>query len=55
MYIFVRKSDRMIVGYANRPVSVEDMERQGNLVFEVDKSEFSDTMLGQTLEDFDTK
>ncbi|WAX21728.1 hypothetical protein [Stenotrophomonas phage RAS14] len=55
MYIFVRKSDRMIVGYANRPVSEEDMERQGNLVFQVDKSEFSDTMLGQTLEDFDIK
>lgn len=55
MYIFVRKTDKMIVGYANRPVSVDDMDRQGINVFEIDKSEFSDTMLGQTLEDFDTK
>jgi hypothetical protein len=53
MYIFVRESDKVIVGYATRPVDEADMKQRGNLVFEIDKSEFSDSMLGQKLTSFD--
>ncbi len=53
MYIFVRKEDKIIVGYANRPVNEEDMARQGLDVFQIDSADYSDTMLGQKLESFD--
>lgn len=52
MYIFVNKLTNVIVGSATRPVNEEDMEKQGNLVYEIDNSEFSDKMIGQKLSSF---
>ena len=54
MFIFVRNSDKVIVGCSVKPVSEKDMERQGNTVYEVDNSDFSYTMIGQKLEGFQT-
>ncbi|QDJ96406.1 hypothetical protein Xoosp13_220 [Xanthomonas phage Xoo-sp13] len=54
MFIFVRTSDDVIVGYSVKPVNIEDMARQGNKVFEVDDSGFDFTMIGQSLKEFDS-
>lgn len=54
MFIFVRASDNVIVGCSVKPVNKEDMSRQGNKVYEVDDSEFSYTMIGQKLQEFET-
>lgn len=54
MYIFVRDSDKVIIGCSVRPVNEEDMKRQGNIVYEVSDADFSYSMIGQKLEDFDT-
>lgn len=54
MFIFVRKSDSVIIGCSVKPVNEEDMSRQGNVVFEVDDSEFDYKMIGQKLQEFKT-
>ena len=54
MFIFVRASDNVIVGCSVKPGNKEDMSRQGNKVYEVDDSEFSYTMIGQKLQEFET-
>lgn len=53
MFIFVRDEDKKIVGCSVKPVSVEDMKANGNSVFEVPDSEFSYSMIGQVIEDFE--
>ena len=53
MFIFVRESDKVIVGCSVKPVNEQDMKRQGNIVYEVDNSDFSYTMIGQKLTGFE--
>lgn len=52
MFIFVRESDGVIVGCSVKRVNVQDMKENGNLVYEVDDSEFKYDMIGQKLETF---
>lgn len=54
MFIFVRAKDNVIVGCSVKPVNTEDMSRQGNKVYEVDDTEFTYTMIGQKLQDYET-
>lgn len=53
MYIFVRASDQVIVGCSVKPVSSEDMSKQGNTVYDVADSEFDYAMIGKKLTDFE--
>ena len=53
IYLFIKQSDKTIVGYANRPVDEQDMARQGIDVYLVDNKDFSDNMIGQKLESYD--
>jgi hypothetical protein len=53
MYIMVRQSDRVIMGSAINPVSKEHASAQGYEVYEIDDSEFSVSMLGSVLNDFE--
>jgi N-dimethylarginine dimethylaminohydrolase len=53
MYILVRKSDNIIIGSAMNPINKENAEKNGYDVYEIDKSEFSDKLIGSKLEKFD--
>lgn len=54
MFIFVRKEDNVIVGCSVKPVNEEDMGRHGNVVYEVDDKDFSYSMIGQKINDFES-
>ena len=53
MFIIVRKSDNIIVGCANSPINLQQAEQNGNVIFEIDDSEFSPDLIGQKLESHD--
>lgn len=53
MFIFVRQKDNVIVGCSVKPVNEEDMQRQGNKVYEVDNNDFSYDMIGQKIQEFE--
>lgn len=53
MYILVRKKDNIIIGSAVNPINKENAEAKGYDIYEIDKSEFSEKMLGAKLEGFD--
>lgn len=53
MFIFVRIEDNKIVGCSVKPVNVEDMKENGNLVYELDDDDFSYSMIGQTIKEFE--
>jgi hypothetical protein len=53
MFIMVRQSDRVIIGSAINPVSIEHASANGFDIFEIDDSEFKPELLGSTLNYFD--
>lgn len=53
MYILVRKIDNIIIGSAMNPINKENAEKKGYIIYEMDKSEFSEKMIGAKLEGFD--
>lgn len=55
MYIMVRKSDNMIVGSAVNPINKKTALERGYLVYEVSKSEYSDDLIGNILENFEER
>lgn len=54
MFIFVRAEDNVIIGCSVKAVNEDDMSKQGNRVYEVDDSEFSYSMIGQKIQEFES-
>lgn len=53
MYLLVRKIDNIIIGSAMNPINKQNADENGYDIYEIDKSEFSEKMLGAKLEGFD--
>lgn len=53
MYILVRKKDNIIIGSAINPINKDNAEKNGYDIYEMDKSEFSEKLIGAKLEGFD--
>jgi hypothetical protein len=53
MYILVDAKTRIIIGTAVRPISEEACSKNGQRIYEIDNKEFSYSMIGAKLEDFE--
>lgn len=53
MYILVDAKTQIIVGTAIKPISEESCSKNGQRIYEIDNKEFSYSMIGAKLEDFE--
>lgn len=53
MYIIVRVNDNVIVGTATNAVNIKELSKRGRRVYEIDNSEFNESMLGQKITEYE--
>lgn len=53
MYLIVRSDDNVIVGSAINPINVDEASKNNRIVYEIEDTDFSPSLIGQKLTGFE--